>query len=366
MRYSWLLIATILTFLVPAGPASAQPLISGISVQPDGRTVAISGSGFGVKAQAAPVKWDTFDNGTNGNRLQGTDPSWVPYYQGTKYSSAQAHSGGLSVKTDVYTYDNPDSAMCSNYFVYSPGSDELFVTYWWRAQGMSPTMSTVVKMARLGSRVGTGSDGVYNGAGNMQLGNGAGGSGSTSRPFVTYTPVAGSITGLNDLYPNYGMSPLPGDQWIRVEQYIKLSTPGVADGAVEARIYGMADGVRAATSRMTRGSGQTFKMNSVLLATMDGSAGAKDYQIHVDDVYIDTTRARVELCDSPTWAGRTHCEIQPAVSWSSNAINVTFNDGSFAPSAATYFYVVDSQGNANAIGASAGVRPPTNVKIIVR
>src|SRR5690606_40526993 len=38
-----------------------------------------------------------------------------------------------------------------------------------------------------------------------------------------------------------------------------------------------------------------------------------------DDIYIDFTQARVEICDSPSWTGRTHCEIQIPQTWSSTA-----------------------------------------------
>ena len=64
-----------------------------------------------------------------------------------------------------------------------------------------------------------------------------------------------------------------------------------------------------------------------------------------DDVYVDATQARVEICNTATWATRTHCEIQIPVTWSSSSIGIKVNPGSFVSLANQYLYVVDSSGS---------------------
>lgn len=77
-----------------------------------------------------------------------------------------------------------------------------------------------------------------------------------------------------------------------------------------------------------------------------GSAGAYSY----DDIYIDFTQARVELSDSPTWAGAKRREVQIPVSWSAGLIDVRVNAGAFASGQQAYLYVVDPQGQVNSQG----------------
>jgi len=49
----------------------AAPVVTSVSVSPDGTTMTITGSAFGPKAQPAPLKWDTFETGTVGQTLGG-------------------------------------------------------------------------------------------------------------------------------------------------------------------------------------------------------------------------------------------------------------------------------------------------------
>jgi hypothetical protein len=68
-----------------------------------------------------------------------------------------------------------------------------------------------------------------------------------------------------------------------------------------------------------------------------------------DDIFIDFTQARVEICGESTWMGRSSCNIQIPQVWSASSLNVKVNPGSLA-SGPAYLYVVDSSGVANANG----------------
>jgi len=86
--------------------------------------------------------------------------------------------------------------------------------------------------------------------------------------------------------------------------------------------------------------------------------------IYIDSLYIDNSFARVEVCDSPTWAARTHCEIQPATAWTDKQVTVNFNPGSFKTGQKVYVYVIDPDGNVSSdiieytIGTASGAATP--------
>jgi hypothetical protein len=69
-----------------------------------------------------------------------------------------------------------------------------------------------------------------------------------------------------------------------------------------------------------------------------------------DEIYIDSTQARVEVGNASTWSGCTQREIQIPSAWSSSSITITSNKGSFGSFSGKYLYVVDSSGNVNANG----------------
>ena len=74
--------------------------------------------------------------------------------------------------------------------------------------------------------------------------------------------------------------------------------------------------------------------------------------LYYDEIYVDKTRARVEIGNSSTWSGCSHREIQIPSAWSSGSVTVTVNQGPFADSSGAYLYVVDSDGNVNSNGYS--------------
>ncbi len=83
---------------------------------------------------------------------------------------------------------------------------------------------------------------------------------------------------------------------------------------------------------------------------LGGGGGAYSGEVAVDDVYVDFTQARVELCDTSTWSNRSRCEIQIPLSWSPTSITINVNRGSFANGNTAYLYVVDANGHVNSQG----------------
>ncbi|WP_138441571.1 hypothetical protein [Marinobacter alexandrii] len=74
-------------------------------------------------------------------------------------------------------------------------------------------------------------------------------------------------------------------------------------------------------------------------------------EIRLDDIFVASSPARVELSNSSTWKGAgNRREIQPATSWSSSKIEVNLNLGQFDAQENLYIYVIDTDGNVNSNG----------------
>jgi hypothetical protein len=94
--------------------------------------------------------------------------------------------------------------------------------------------------------------------------------------------------------------------------------------------------------------------------------------VWLDDIYISNTPARVEICNSQTWASRTQCEVQIPTTWSDSTINISAQIGSLPSGGAAFLYVMDSVNGVNSNGyaltidgGSAISKPkaPTNLRV---
>lgn len=321
------------------GQVDSPPQVDAVEgVFKHGSTVVIRGVNFGPKSSAAPAKFDSFESGTSGASLASVDPSWKIYRDGgASYSNVTSHSGSLSVGAHIADGE----AFATNYFTIPTAASEIFVSYWWRTANADSSDNTIIKMTRINSSEQAGGGGVYGGVGNTTLG-GTFDLAGQSGPYFAYH---NGVTGESII--KYLACP-PNNTWFRVEMYKKLSTPGLNDGIAEVKLYGVDQA--SDTAAMTRAANFSFLLDTVLLGLMDGNGGTHDYEMYIDDVYIDTTRARVEICDSPTWAARTEADAQPALEWLDTSVTVSVNQGSIQPGSERYLYIIDSSGRANTIG----------------
>ncbi|MFH1133269.1 MAG: hypothetical protein V1735_02170 [Nanoarchaeota archaeon] len=70
------------------------------------------------------------------------------------------------------------------------------------------------------------------------------------------------------------------------------------------------------------------------------------HELWLDNLYIDSTRARIEVCNASTIDQTANCEIQiPHTTWNDNTIEFTANLGSFDGSEQLYLFVVNADGN---------------------
>lgn len=66
-----------------------------------------------------------------------------------------------------------------------------------------------------------------------------------------------------------------------------------------------------------------------------------------DDIYMDDTWSRVELCSGATYSDRSDCEIQIPSAWTDGQLQFKVNQGGFADDSTAHLYVVDADGNAS-------------------
>jgi hypothetical protein len=225
-----------------------------------------------------------------------------------------------------------------------PGITELYVShraYWTRYAG-SGGASFIFKWTRVGSNpsytgiprfyetIRPGNDGTVNG---------------TDRGFVTDTGT---------IYAQQLTSGQNANTWSRTEYHYKLSTPaGSATGAFEQWVNSIQN-VKL-TNAVTRTAAESGATIDYVMFPFDGndSYGASNgYYFWVDDYYVDSSVARVEVCTGSTWATRGDCEIQIPSAWSANAITIKANQGAIPAGAARYLYVVDPDGVASSSGRS--------------
>lgn len=333
--------------LLVAGRALAAPVVSGITgTVATGSSIQISGTLFGTKATAAPLVWDNFESGTDGSDLAGWSLS-SGYHP--VYSTTQHWGDGKSARLTLTQDSNVNEARKN-----ITGSTEIYASYnfYLVANGGRHT-----KMLRI-----TKGQDVH---GTPRMGYTAG----PSYAYVFTGAGEGLEDSLNNLpndgpedpaWPHYGASE---STWHRDEYWLRLSAPDVADGFAVA----WRDGTRKTpntpiVTHKAADDGSVIDWIFLPYFAQDASR-----TLYVDNVYIDNTRARVEICDQstyPTGSLAAHCEIQVTSAWSATSITVTVNRGSFASPSNAWLYVIDSNGVASngrglTFGSGVAVGPVT-------
>jgi hypothetical protein len=81
-----------------------------------------------------------------------------------------------------------------------------------------------------------------------------------------------------------------------------------------------------------------------------GSEAYRTMETSIDDIYIATSPARVEVSESATWSETMKREVLPITSWNSTKIVVKKHIGAVIASNRTYLYIYDANGISNKTG----------------
>ncbi len=306
--------------------------------------VTIGGSGFGTHADESTsdsstlaVKFDDFENGANGNKIEnGWDCS--PDNTGSGQASWQPRYTTLNQRTgsSISSYHNFNDPIqeCSMRLWREPDWREAYVSYWVRLNITAVGDPQNYKQVRIdtdsGERPGMDFDANW-----------APGEGSLKAHFCPNLTLSGIDWDCGS-YQNY--------IWNRKEFWYRMGDdPGQRfkfwEDAVQLKNYTL-------PGAFPNGIGAQwgdYGYPTYIALGFWIRYGSEGY-VQMDDVYLSTTQARVEIGNAATWSSCTLREIQIPTAWSSSSITFTANQGSFANGATAYLYVVDENGNVNEQG----------------
>ena len=308
--------------------------ISGLSgsVEHDS-SVIISGSSFGSKGTpaAAPVKYDDFESGTDGNDLSGWSFSKSgginPHYEDDDFLR---DSSSMSAECEF-----PGSVYLSS-FGLSTGSTrfhKVYIDFYYLYDPASPP-SRNHKLFRFYADGNQGMPDRY-----LQV------FCSMEQGFIIETDGGGTSKWTNDWTIGDAV-----DTWNHFQFYFEANTDNNTDGITQCWIEENLERdetdwkhYNSATQDMWNGIWFGNYLGHDAAGGCDASPGQSN--TFWDNVYIDSTRARVEIGNEYDYESCNHREIQIPSAWSGTSITVTMNTGSFATNDSIYFFAVDQDGN---------------------
>jgi PKD repeat protein len=323
------------SYISVSSGGGGTPAISGFTgTMTHGTAVTINGADFGSKSPAAPLKWEDFEGHTNGADVLIAD-GWNDAVF-AKYSSAATYAGTLGMHCDFSLSTNVSVRFDHAW------TSEIYIDVKQRFIPSSTPTRNYKPMLLYGScnhglpddnefpQVHLYSENTCTWDGSLKTESRGGLGVSDSEYLASANGLMGSMH--------------------HMQTYMKLSTPGVADGKIfhwldcvnrsdRTNVLNR-DGVHAAEYWKQLRIGYYFAHDAIDGCPAPvGSGGA-----YYDDVYIDSTQARVEIGNASSYDACTFREIQIPTSWSSTQIQVTFNAGAFAQDDPAWIFVIDSNG----------------------
>lgn len=324
-----------------AVPGQAAPSVTQVSgAASPGSEITINGSGFGSKASGAPKVWDTVDNqspylSSVGGVVSSLAGRSVPVGSGyawgmntfsypgaVVFSSANARHSQQKMHyrtSGNHGYLQWPTALGGE---AAPSSQtELYVSFWVRPDGSIDGESHSSKLLR-----------IWDDA------NGEGTRVSWTQMHLTAV-TSGGYDGTS--WSTWGGS---SGQWNRVELFVS-GPKKVLKGWTNGRVTHNLTDFQKDSAFSGRG------LNVGRIGWDAGGTSPPSVDLSFGDIYVDTTQARVELCNQPTWAQCTTREVQPTTAWADNKIVFKAYPGQLS-TANLYAYVVDASGAVNANGVA--------------
>lgn len=347
----------IMIFFILPDFALAAPSIGGVSGNlVHGTGIVISGSGFGIKEIAAPLFFDTFENGIEGEQL--LENSRWDYAGNTcdvKFSSfpSRSNSSILAAKTRLLagTYNGKFQ---TNAFSGQIGRKLISFWVYNHLVNLHASGDWQHKMWRIEAGP---SHGDYPNLSLLQWYDAETGTNSAGSGWY-YEQQQMRASNYNETYhsnPGIYGEHISRDEWVNVVVEIQDSSDvDVNDGVIKIKTF--RGGIRSIgyfdDAVVTRTVSYPGVLSYIKLGYILENGVSPDMEMETtwDDIYVDNSWARVELCDNAIYTATTHCEIQPAISWLTSLIDFTLNQGSFNNGDTAYLYVVDSAGTTNADG----------------
>jgi hypothetical protein len=328
-------------------------------------TITKSGGGFGTKPTGTPY-FDNFENRTVGaassNSLGGTAGLNISNPNYVSIANTGSYSGTKVVKMDyaaasVAAAQIPDPS--SNllfpkiYRELGTPSRYGYAAFWIKWTGSGGAGGNVWKFSRFTS----GSVNPYSDDNLLSFTYVSDNNISVPQTFSgdckgSITPFQYKMT--NSVFnpitevPNYNPATLfTKDVWHLYEVELDVGTVNTANALVEERWD------KTLTCRYGNSSNlMTFKTTANpqdIYSIMSPMCGLDDYSnivMYMDEAYIDGSRCRVVMTDSPVYTNWTKWAIQPCTSsdWTDTTLNPTRNYSNFTMGSTVYYHVFNSLG----------------------
>lgn len=332
--------ALALAAALSAPTVMAAPTVSSVSgTVGQGQTITISGSAFGTKPQAAPVVYDDFESGAVGGKVEGragVTGQWGTgeWSYNVVYANTQPMQGSR-----VAHHSFGSGTYNASLYVDPQQTGSYYLDFWMRVVPKSPSILT-----------------------------------RNFKPWRMYD--AGDNTIANDVIfcdsPGWvGLESGAGawvtkarvwNQWEHYQIVVRLGSNGMfsqhRDGIADIERTGVNAGGNPTSIRV----GHYWALDGA-----DACAPNPGADIYTDNVYVDTSLARVVLGDASTYAASRNRAVLRPTSWSGSQITANVNTARFGSGADAFLFVIDSS-NAPSPGfpvtigqGSVTPNPPTNV-----
>lgn len=352
-KYAVVLIPLILTLLIPLS-AQAAPYIQGASgTFSNDRIIMITGSGFGEKLQAEPIRYDDFEGLPVGQTIGAATDWWEDGIGGssTLRISDENQRSSFSSRNVVSKLNDNRAAYKNNIGFAKTG--KIYVNLWLRMDWGSGDDSYQFKLWRVSTFIKPGHGSTY-----------------PDISFVGWTknnfPAPGGYTKsyfINHYYNYHYNEPssdikifwfpdnlrniMTNEGWYNVALQVDQGDVGQSNGNIVASISHLprtsAYEKLPLENHMVLDKVDSNIVDSILVGEKIVNGGTAS-MLYYDDIYIDNSWARIEIGDNPEYDKSTLREIQVLDSWSDNSISFRVHQGLLKNNDQAYVFVVDENG----------------------
>jgi hypothetical protein len=362
--------------LALSGLVSAEPSVDSVAgALEHGQAATITGSGFGAKNPAAPLVWDDCEGITPTDRWDEALPDQAPdsdyniQYRNSSYRGVETpheYSSRYLVGGHYDTCPNQDQPKSRKGYSVSVSKNmtsDTTYAHWY--QRMDPLWPDCVNPNHKFDSIQTGTS-IYDNWGGIFAYVGYEGNegypcfGNTLR-VKQDNPTWDDNPNAED--PSLGLVKNIKQEWVKHEllRYHGQQSDGWLEAYLDNHLV-WEPREQDSTDRAANSAWWTDKYPSLdpgsysiggfyryEYCAQGGTSGHADAFKYFDDIYLDTTMARVILADNENYSQATIVEPQPPTAWSDNSIDVTVNLGKITGDTA-YLFVFDADNNRNGVG----------------
>jgi hypothetical protein len=316
--------------------AAAQTIANVSGTIRQGESITISGSAFGTKPTAAPLKFDDFQTVAMGADIitsKAKGPAWMVRGWRNVHdpiaSASRLRPGTPYTRNMMSHWTAPHPESSSSIALLDQAITTLYLDAWIfndYTSGVKSGSPENVKHVRLH-------------AGDISAPNL--GFTDVGPRGETFYEVAGDALARDYSLSGYATAREMYGAWVHVQWMFDVgSGRGACNGKV--RMY-----INGALRRSANDACLTGNANSSYPQLFIGNyVRTDDYRGDVyswwDTLYVDTSWARVELSNNANYGKATHREIQMPSAWSPTSVTATVNRGSFSANESVYVHVCTS------------------------